>query len=162
MNLYEEQSISAEERNNLERVFEEEKVLAGIKMCAAEKARGPDGYIMTFYQAFWETIKEELMQTFHRFHSHYKFEKRFNATFVALIPKKIGANDLRDFRPISLISVVYKIIAKVLAVRLKKVISRVVNNHQMAFIKGRQIMDAALIANECIDSRIMCLELCAS
>ena len=102
MNLYEEQSISAEERNNLERVFEEEKVLAGIKMRAAEKAPGPDGYIMAFFQSFWETIKEQLMQTSHRFNSHNKFEKSFNATFVALIPKKVGANDLRQFRPINL------------------------------------------------------------
>ncbi|WMV20737.1 hypothetical protein MTR67_014122 [Solanum verrucosum] len=154
LNLYEVQGISTEERNNLERAFEEEEVLAGIKMCAAEKAPRPDGYTMAFFQAFWETIKEELMQTFHRFHSHHKFEKSFNATFVALIPKKVGANDLRDFRPISLIYGVYKIIAKVLAERLKKVISRVVNNHQMAFIKGRQIMDASLIASECIDTTI--------
>ena len=102
------------------------------------------------------------MQKFHIFHSHHKFEKSFNATFVALIPEKVRTNDLRDFTPIIVISGVYKIIAKVLAERLKKVISRVVNNHQMAFIKGRQIMDAALIANECIDSRIMCLEFCAS
>jgi len=73
---------------------------------------------------------------------------------VALIPKKVGANDLRDFRPISLITGVYKIIAKVLAERLKKVIDKLVNKNQMAFIKGRQIMDAALIASECIDTRI--------
>jgi len=61
---------------------------------------------------------------------------------------------LRDFRPISLITGVYKIIAKVLAERLKRVISKLVNKHQMDFIKGRQIMDAALIASECIDPRI--------
>lgn len=124
MNLSEEQSISTEERNSLEGVFEEEEVLAGIKMCAAEKAPGRDGYTMVFFHAFWETIKEELMQTFRRFHSHHKFEKSFNATFVALIPKRFGANDLRDFRPISIISGIFKIIPKVLAERLKKVISK--------------------------------------
>lgn len=66
----------------LKRVFEEEEVLAGIKMCVAEKAPGPDGYT-TVFQAFWGTIKEEWMQTFHRFHSHLTFEKNFNSTFVA-------------------------------------------------------------------------------
>ncbi|XP_059288373.1 uncharacterized protein LOC132041681 [Lycium ferocissimum] len=81
-------------------------------------------------------------------------KKSFNATFVALIPKKVGATELRDFRPISLITGVYKIISKVLAERLKRVVSKLVNKHQMAFIKGRQIMDAALIARECIDTRL--------
>lgn len=66
----------------------------------------------------------------------------------------MGANDLGDFRPISLITGLYKIIAKVLAERLKRVISKLLNKHRMAFIKGRQIMDAALIASECIETRI--------
>lgn len=65
------------------------------------------------------------MLTFHNFHIRQKFAKKFNATFVALIPKKVGANDLKDFRPVSyLITGVYKIIAKVLAERLKRVISK--------------------------------------
>lgn len=48
------------------------------------------------------------------------FEKSLNATFIALIPKKTRAIDLKDFHPISLVSGVYKIIAKVLANRLKR------------------------------------------
>lgn len=82
-------------------------------------------------------------------HSHDYHVQSLNATFVASIPK-VGPVDLRDFRPISLIGGVYNIIAKVLAERLKKVISKLVNKHQMAFIKGRQIIDAALIASECV------------
>ena len=83
-----------------------------------------------------------------------KIGKSLNATYVALIPKKTGAMELRDFRPISLISGVYKVFGKLLVKRLKKVISKLVNNHQMAFIQGRQLMDVALIASECADSRI--------
>ncbi|WMV25045.1 hypothetical protein MTR67_018430 [Solanum verrucosum] len=81
------------------------------------------------------------------------FEKSINVTFVTLIPKKIGEEELNDFRPISLVGGVYKIIAKLLAERLKKVMHKLVNKQQMAFIKSRQIMDAMLIANKCVDSK---------
>ena len=48
----------------------------------------------------------------------------------------------------------YKLLAKVLANRLKKVMSKLVNRAQNAFIEGRQIMDASLIVNEIIDSTV--------
>jgi len=56
-----------------------------------------------------------------------------------------------DFRPISLVSSVYKILSKVLANRLRMVIGNVVSDSQSAFIKGRQILDGILIANELVD-----------
>lgn len=77
-----------------------------------------------------------------------------NATFISLIPKKSDATEARDFRPISLIGGVYKIIAKVLANRLKMVLGDIVHESQNAFTKGRQILDFVLIANECLDSRL--------
>lgn len=99
------QEITTEEQEGLERAFEEEgEVLEGIRMCAADKDLGPDGYTMAFFQAFWDTIKGDLIQTFHRSHSHQRFEKNFNAAFVALIRKKVRGNDSRDFIRISLLS----------------------------------------------------------
>uniref|UniRef100_A0A0V0HSB7 Putative ovule protein n=1 Tax=Solanum chacoense TaxID=4108 RepID=A0A0V0HSB7_SOLCH len=65
--------------------------------------------------------------------------------FLALIPKKNRAKELRDYRSISLISSIYKIISKTLAERMKKVIEKIVSKHQMAFIKGRQIIDLPLL-----------------
>nr|XP_016467196.1 PREDICTED: uncharacterized protein LOC107789844 [Nicotiana tabacum] len=55
------------------------------------------------------------------------FEKSFNATFVGLIPKKVGAKELKDFRPISLVGSIYKIISKLLAERLKKVVNKILS-----------------------------------
>ena len=59
-----------------------------------------------------------------------------NATFLVLIPKKGGASDVQDFRPISLVGSLYKILVKVLANRLKSVIGKVVSNSQNAFVGG--------------------------
>jgi len=66
---------------------------------------------MAFFQTCWDVIKD-VMGVFHEFHASSKFEKSFNVTFIALIPKKPRAVDVKYFRPISLVSGFYKIIAK--------------------------------------------------
>ena len=99
------------------------------------------------------------MTVFKEFHESGKFKKSFNATFVAPIPKKAGAVEIRGFRPISFVSGVYKIIFKFLACRLNSELGKLVTHTQNAFVPGRQILDSILMANEYVDSWIRSGEL---
>jgi hypothetical protein len=74
------------------------------------------------------------MNVFYDFHTRGMFGKSLNATFISLIPKKSGAIGIRDFRPISLVGRVFKVVAKVLADKLKMVLGKIIFKPQNAFL----------------------------
>jgi hypothetical protein len=143
----------AAESSHLERKFDREEVFQVLKDLQGDKAPGPDGFSMAFFHKCWEVVGDDIMDLF-EFHTHCKFEKSLNATFIALIPKKKDALNIRDFRPISLVGSMYKLLSKVLANRIRLVMESLISSSQNVFVGGRQTLDSVLIANECLDSRL--------
>jgi len=94
--------------------FEEAEIYEVIKEFNEDKSPGPDGFPMAFFQACLGILKSDIMAMFHHFHVTGQFEKSLNATFISLIPKKAATVEVKDFRPISLVGGVCKILAKVL------------------------------------------------
>ncbi|MCI43578.1 transposon TX1 putative protein, partial [Trifolium medium] len=89
-----------------------DEIEAVVKECDGNKSPGPDGFNFAFVKAMWNLIKGEIRIMFDQFHGIASLPKSFSSYFVALIPKINSPFSLSDFRPISLLGCLYKIIAK--------------------------------------------------
>ncbi|GJX65365.1 RNA-directed DNA polymerase, eukaryota [Tanacetum coccineum] len=142
--------VSAEQLIELERNVSKEEIKRAVWDCGSDKSPGPDGFTFGFYRRYWDTIEKDVVDAVSYFFSVGMFPKGGNASFIALIPKMQDAKVVKDYRPISLIGSVYKIIAKILANRLVGVLGDLIHEVQSAFIANRQILDGPFILDELI------------
>jgi hypothetical protein len=140
--------LSEEDRILLTAPFTIEEIKLVVFSLKHNSAPGPDGIPAEFFQDFWELIHIELWNLFKDFYDGVLDIKRLNFGLVTLIPKVDNPTDMRNFRPICLLNVCYKIITKVLTNRLASCITKVISIHQYGFIKGRYIMDGVVSLNE--------------
>nr|CAD1824953.1 unnamed protein product [Ananas comosus var. bracteatus] len=127
--------------SSLQEDFTAAEVRKAVFSSGPEKAPGPDGLPMLFYQRFWNLLKNDIMSVFNSFHNGSAKLDEINASWLCLIPKKSEALLAKDFRPISLVHGMGKLISKVLASRLQSFMAELINPHQAAFIKGRNLFD---------------------
>lgn len=115
--------------------------------CDSYKSLGPAGVSFDFIKDFWDILKEDLLRFMVEFHRQGKLTKSVNSTFITMILKVDRDQRVVDFWPILLVSCLYKVLAKAVANRLRKVIGGLISDTQSAFIFGR-FFYGILIANE--------------
>nr|GFC60860.1 RNA-directed DNA polymerase, eukaryota [Tanacetum cinerariifolium] len=126
---------------DLERDVSKEELKRAVWDYGTDKSPCLDGFTFGFYRHFWSTIENDVFEAVKHFFTYGDIPKGCNSSFIALITKIPDANLVKDFKPISLIGSIYKIIAKILANRLVGVLEDIVNEVQSAFIVERQILD---------------------
>ncbi|XVF71960.1 hypothetical protein PTKIN_Ptkin12aG0082200 [Pterospermum kingtungense] len=139
-------------RTLLYKDFTTVEVKEALNQMSPLKAPGPDGMNAFFYQRYWKTVKPKVCGfVFYYLHGG-EMPKDLNHTNIILISKVKTPRTAMDYRPISLCNVAYKLVAKVLANRLKRVLPDIICPNQGAFVPGRQIFDNSMVAYETIAS----------
>ncbi|GJR00675.1 RNA-directed DNA polymerase, eukaryota [Tanacetum coccineum] len=140
--------LSLEQQMVLEIEVTREEIKKAVWDCGVDKSPGPDGFTFGFYRRYWTFLENDVVEAVLYFFNHGQFPKGSNSSFITLIPKTQEAKMMKDFRPITLIGSLYKIIAKILANRLVVVLEDLVSDVQSAFVAKRQILDGPFILNE--------------
>lgn len=134
----------------LTQAYTEDEVLLALKQMKPTKSPGPDGMTPLFYQSFWPTMGNDVSTSVKNAFSLGMFPSELNHTFIALISKKKNPELVSNYRLVSLSNVLYKILSKVLANRLKKIFPQIISYAQSAFVLDRLIIDTVLLEYELI------------
>lgn len=130
------------------KILDEEEIKAAIWELHPLKALGPDGFSSIFFRSCWQIVREKTINFVRECFRLRDVPRYMNHTFIVLIPKVENAVNFNQFRPISLCNFVYKIVAKILASRLRSVMDKIISPNQGAFVKRRWIADNTLVAQE--------------
>jgi hypothetical protein len=142
--------ISADDIRKLTAPFQASEFKDAMFAMQPDKCPGPDGFNPGFYQHFWSTCSGDIYRECCQWLNEGQFPPSLNATNIALIPKGNEQKSMKDWRPIALCNVLYKLVSKVLANRLKSVLHKCISETQSTFVPGRSILDNALVAIELV------------
>lgn len=112
------------------------------------KAPGPDGFSASFFQSNWDIIGPAETMEIQEFFTSGNLPTSINTTHIRVISKITGPKAVMDYMPIALCNVYYKVISKILSIRLKPVLQEVISENQSVFVPGRAISDNVLITHE--------------
>ncbi|CAL1356041.1 unnamed protein product [Linum trigynum] len=133
----------------LERPLTREELYEALRQMGKRKASGPDGMSVLFFVRYWDIVGDEISELLLGAWESGIMPAGLNHTLIALIPKVKDQVMAREFRPISLCNVMYKMLSKAMANRLKSLLDTIISPEQSAFVPGRFIADNVMTAFEC-------------
>ena len=136
--------ISEAEKADLELDITIEELDEAVKSCNLKSAPGIDGFNNRFILKFWRHFRKPLHDYFTYCYRTGSLTPTFRTALIKLIPKKGDLGQLKNWRPISLLSCFYKIISKAVNARLDKIIDKVTSLDQKAYNKNRYIQEALI------------------
>lgn len=131
--------------------IEADEIISALHALPNDKASGPDGFTKEFFVAAWPILGEEFIIAVQSFFLFGFMPTGINAAILSLIPKIEEAQTMKDYRPIACCNLLYKVISKVLACRLKTVLPEAIESNQSAFIKERLLVENVLLASELVN-----------
>lgn len=140
--------ISSEMNEQLRAQYSSKKIKCALFQMYPTKSPSPDGMPPLFFQHYWDTIGDDITVAVQSFLHSGQILKQINFTHICLIPKVPSPEHMSNLRPIALCNVIYKIYSKVIANRLKLILSELISPFQSAFVPRRLITDNILVANE--------------
>ncbi|KAG7569427.1 Reverse transcriptase domain [Arabidopsis thaliana x Arabidopsis arenosa] len=144
--------VSASMNAALIKEVTEQEIYKAVFSIDSESAPGPDGFTALFFKKYWTVVKDQVISEVTGFFKTGIIPEEWNHTHLCLIPKIPNPNKMTDVRPISLCSVLYKIVSKIISARLKVFLPLIVSPTQSAYVEERSVSDNILIAHEIMHS----------
>lgn len=141
---------SEQDQNILTQEVSPEEIQKVLFQMPNNKSPGPDGFTSEFFKKSWTIVGKDFIVAVQSFFTKGFLPKGLNTTILALIPKKDIAKEMKDYRPISCCNVIYKVISKILANRLKSLLPKFIATNQSAYVKDRLLMENVLLATEVV------------
>jgi hypothetical protein len=140
--------VSSEDNDMLLQPFLEQEIEDTIKDLKSNTAPGPDGFSVAFYKCFLDKVKPLIKEMMDDLAEGRLDLSRINYGVIVLLPKILDANSIKQYRPICLINVVFKILTKLKTRRLSSIASKYIAINQTAFIPDRNIHDGVVALHE--------------